>query len=342
VYALNSKDKKTLFNVFDLRITEELLGKFSKLIKKDSFKIEPVGWISVILYDVVIDAVGKDRHSIIIDAKGCKIGINNLPVAISDVDGRISIAGEQLTSRKINGTYCGGSINGSIEVDMAPNGEYSGKLNFEKVSLQKLMESFIKDQQKWIGVCEGNIEFQGKGKDLKNFTAQGSAKIREGHLAEVPVLLSILKLLNLSLPKKESFHTANLKYSVKDKIVNVEELEVFSDSVELGCVGTVGFDNTIDLTVIAGLNKETFSQIPFIGGLMDYVVGGVRKKLTKVQITGTLSNPVTKMIGFKPFTDSVKRIVDVLVHPKANNKEDEEEKNIKTNAGKKANGQASY
>ena len=75
--------------------------------------------------------------------------------------------------------------------------------------------------------------------------------------------------------------------------MNVEELEVLSNAIELGCVGKVGFDGTIDLTVVAGLNKETFSQIPFIGGLMDFVVGGVRKKLTKVQITGTLSNPVT-------------------------------------------------
>ncbi len=99
---------------------------------------------------------------------------------------------------------------------------------------------------------------------------------------------------------------------MKDKVVNIEELEVFSDSVELGCVGTVGFDSTVDLTVIAGLSQETFSQIPFVGGLMDFVVGGVRKKLTKVQITGTLSNPNSKMIGLKPFTDPIKRIFDVL------------------------------
>ncbi|MCP4252995.1 MAG: hypothetical protein GY775_06230, partial [Candidatus Scalindua sp.] len=96
--------------------------------------------------------------------------------------------------------------------------------------------------------------------------------------------------------------------------------EVFSDSIELGCVGTVAFDGKINLTVVAGLSKETFSQIPFIGGLMDFVVGGVRKKLTTVQITGTLLKPESKMIGLKPVTDSVKRIIDVLVHPN----EDEE------------------
>jgi hypothetical protein len=111
---------------------------------------------------------------------------------------------------------------------------------------------------------------------------------------------------------------------------------VFSDSVELGCVGTVGFDSTVDLTVIAGLSQETFSQIPFLGGLMDFVVGGVRKKLTKVQITGTLSKPKSKMVGLKPFTDPIKRIFDVLSPAGKNKKEDGEKKNIKTNGGKKA------
>jgi hypothetical protein len=146
--------------------------------------------------------------------------------------------------------------------------------------------------------------------------------------------------LNLSLPKKESFHTAKLKYSVKEKVVNIEELEVFSDSVELGCVGTVGFDGTVDLTVIAGLSQETFSQIPFIGGLMDFVVGGVRKKLTKVQITGTLSNPNSKMIGLKPLTDPIKRIFEVLSPVGENKEEDGEKKDIKTKGGKKAKSQA--
>ena len=336
-YKLRSEDKKTLFNVFDLTVTEEYLDKFPKLLKRDWFKIEPVGWVNVTLDDEVNDVDGKDRHSVIIDTKGCKAGLTNIPVTISDIEGRINVEGGQLTGRNMNGTYCGGRINGTIEADRtSPDGEYSGKLNFEKVSLQKMMESFVKEEQKWTGVCEGNIDLQGKGKDLKDFTAKGSVRLQEGQLAEVPVLLSILKLLNLSLPKKESFHTAKLKYSVKDKIINIEELEVFSDSVELGCIGTVGFDSTVDLTVVAGLNKETFSQIPFIGGLMDFVVGGVRKKLTKVQITGTLTEPKSAMIGLKPLTYPIKRIFDVLSPARENKEEDGEKNKIKTKAGKKA------
>jgi hypothetical protein len=73
---------------------------------------------------------------------------------------------------------------------------------------------------------------------------------------------------------------------------------------------------------------------------MDFVVGGVRKKLTKVQITGTLTEPKSAMIGLKPLTYPIKRIFDVL-SPSGKDKEGEDgkKKNIKTKAGKKAKSQ---
>jgi len=62
---------------------------------------------------------------------------------------------------------------------------------------------------------------------------------------------------------------------------------------------------------------------------MDFVVGGVRKKLTKVQITGTLSNPKSKMIGLKPFTDPIKRMIDVLSYTGENKEEEDGERKTK-------------
>ncbi|MCP4266394.1 MAG: AsmA family protein, partial [Candidatus Brocadiaceae bacterium] len=323
---LKNKDKKTLFNVFDLQVTEDLLGMLSKQLKNDWLKIGPVGWVDAILDDEKNDVKGVEKHLILIDAKGCEIGLTSLPLIISDLDGRVNIEDGYLSSRKFNGTCSGGSVNGSVELDTASrDGEYSGKLNINNISLQKLMENFVTDHQKWTGNCNGDFVFQGKGNDLMNLTAKGTAKVRDGYLSEVPAVLSILKLLNMSLPKKEAFHTANIKYSIKDKIINIEALEVISDSVELGCIGTVGFDSTIDLIVVAGFNKETFSQIPFIGGLMDFVVGGVRKSLTKVQLTGKLSNPQSTMIGLKPFTYPITSIIDVISNTKTKEDVVEEE-----------------
>ncbi|MCP4267222.1 MAG: AsmA-like C-terminal region-containing protein, partial [Candidatus Brocadiaceae bacterium] len=270
--SLINKKKKVLYDVTDLRVTEDILDKFSELIKTETIKIEPVGRVDIIIEDEISDVVSVDGRSITVNSKGCEFGFTSFPFNISDIDGRINIEKRKLTCRKFNGVCNGGRVNGSVKIDRtSPKGEYSGELNFDKVSLRETLDNYVKIQQNLSGECEGNIEFQGAGDDLNSFTGKGSAKLREGYLSEIPAVLSVLQLLSVSLPKKEAFHTANLTYSIRDKIVYVEEFEVFSDSIELGCVGTVAFDGKINLTVVAGLSKETFSQIPFIGGLMDFV-----------------------------------------------------------------------
>ena len=96
-------------------VTEELLDKFSKLLKNEWLRIEPVGWVDVTLDDEINDVSGEKRHTIIIDAKGCGIGLVNFPFSISDIDGRINIEEGQLTSRNFNGICYGGNVNGSVK-----------------------------------------------------------------------------------------------------------------------------------------------------------------------------------------------------------------------------------
>jgi len=89
-----------LYNVFDLAVTDEYLDKFPKLLRKDWFKIEPMGRVNVTLDDEVNNADGKDRHSVIVDTKGCKFLLTIIPVTVSDIDGRLNVEGGQLTIRK--------------------------------------------------------------------------------------------------------------------------------------------------------------------------------------------------------------------------------------------------
>ncbi len=313
VIGLKNKNKKVLFDVRDLKVTEDLLDKFPELLKNEWLRIAPEGWVDINLDYESNDTNQEGSYSVVIDSRGCEFKFSKFPLTVSDIDARVNIEKEKLLIRKFSGTCIGGKVDGTIEVDKPlSNRDYVGELRFREIDFDELAKIFSKTQQKRSGICDLNIDFLGKGRDLKDFVAKGRFKLKEGYISEVPALLSILKLLNLSLPKKETFHSADIKYSVKDKIVNIDELEVLSDTIELGCVGTVGFDGTLDLMVVAGLNQETFSQIPLIGKYMDYVVGGVRKKLTKVQVTGTISNPESTSVALKPFKHGIKSIFGLL------------------------------
>ena len=313
VYGLKDNDTKLVFSVFDLKVTQDLLDRFPELFQKGWVRVENGGWMDITVEYRGKGTAPKGGYSIVADSKGCKIGLSTVPLSISDIEARVNIEDGVLTSRNFSGTCSDGKINGFMKIgNMSLDGEYTGELKFSEVDLRELVRKVYKTNQDLSGVCEAKVDFRGKGVDLKDFTAKGHAKLKDGYITDVPLLLSILKLLNLSLPKKEAFHSADITYTIKEKVVNIEELEVLSDTIELGCLGTIGFDGALDLSVVVGFNQETFSQIPLIGELMDYVVGGVRKKLTKVQITGTFSDPQGTMIALKPFTQPLRSIFGLL------------------------------
>ncbi len=160
------------------------------------------------------------------------------------------------------------------------------------------------------GLLYGRIKYRGIGPDPKNFYAEGHINVNEGYLSDVPVIFSILNFLNLG--KKGSFHSAETKFIVTNGIIHIDEGKVYGDTVELNGRGNLSLNGNLHVTVVAGFNKGFLSQIPIVGSLFDFVVGGVRKQLTMVEIRGTLSNPESHSVPFKPFTKSIKSMFDLL------------------------------
>jgi hypothetical protein len=52
--------------------------------------------------------------------------------------------------------------------------------------------------------------------------------------------------------------------------------------------------------------------------VFDFVVGGVRKQLTMVEIKGTFLKPESRSVPFRPFTRSIKSMFDLLPEQKQN------------------------
>ena len=178
--------------------------------------------------------------------------------------------------------------------------------------MEEISRKITKAEKLWSGLLYGRITYRGNGADPKSFYADGQININEGYLSDVPIILSVFNLLNLTLPKKESFHSAQTKFTVKDGIIHVNEGKVYSDTVELNGKGDINLKGDLHLNIVAGFSKDFFSQIPIVGRLFEFIVGGVRKQLTMVEIRGTFLKPESHSVPFKSFTRSIKSMFDLL------------------------------
>ncbi|HHT9129587.1 MAG TPA: hypothetical protein ACFYEC_01815, partial [Candidatus Brocadiaceae bacterium] len=234
-----------------------------------------------------------------------------------------------LLSKHIDAKCFGGHVEGAISVNTKTDPyQYEGELNFSRIILEEMAPKISHEEKQWSGLLYGRIKYRGIGTDPKNFYAEGHINVNEGYLSDVPVIFSVLNFLNLSLPKKGSFHSAETKFIVKNGIIHIDEGKVYSDTVELNGRGDISLNGNLHLTVVAGFNKGFLSQLPIVGSLFDFVVGGVRKQLTMVEIEGTFQKPENHSVPFKPFTKSIKSMFDLLPkeeHDATSNAETKEE-----------------
>ncbi len=319
VYDMNSGRRIFNFHAPSLDITNSFLESLPNkgIGEKIITNFSPAGKVEINANFQQFKEQKDNDYSVELHLKDCDITDGKYKIPFRGVGGRVEVNKKGFSSKHIEARCSGGNIEGALSVETATEPYYySGEMNFSHVELKDLMQKITNTGKTWSGKLSGNIIFQGKGTDTNSICADGQIQIEEGHLSDVPIVLSIFNILNLSIPKKESFRTAQINFNVKDGVVTIEEGRLYSDTVELIGRGTVKLTGDIDVKIVAGFSKDFFSEIPIVGKIFDYVVGGVRKQLTMVEINGTFLEPQSRSIAFKPLTTSIRNMFDLL--PKNN------------------------
>lgn len=327
VYDMNRNRKIFNFRAPNLSLTESFLKNLpdKTLGEKLWTNLNPSGKIDMSANFQGFEDKGDD-YTIEINLKDCEMKTGTYEIPLRGMTGRLDFGKSGFSSRRINANCCGGHVEGALSVSSVSTDTYNyhGEVIFSRIALEELAHQVTKKDNSLSGLLYGNIKFNGNGSDPKNFHAVGQIDVNEGYLSEAPIILSVFNFLNASLTKRERFHSAKVKFTVRDGIVHIDEGKVSGDTIELNGRGDINFDGEVHLDVVAGFNKGLFSQIPIVGRVFDLVVGGVRKQLTMVEIKGKYSDPVSHSVPFRPLTRSIRNMFEILpteAHETLNNAE---------------------
>jgi len=315
VYDMNSGRSIFNFHAPSLDITRSFLEHLPNkgIGEKLLASLNPAGKVEINANLQHFKEQKDNDYSVEITLKDCDVTTGKYNIPFRGVDGRLEVNKKGFSSKRISAKCYGGHMEGTLSVETETEPYlYRGEMNFSRVELKDIIQKIGDPENTLSGKLSGNIVFLGKGTDTNSICADGQVQIDEGYLSNVPIVLSIFNILNLSIPKKESFRNAQINFNVKDGIVNIKEGRLYSDTVELIGRGTVMLTGDIDVKVVAGFSRDFFSEIPIVGKIFDYVVGGVRKQLTMVEINGTFLKPESRSIAFKPLTTSIKSMFDLL------------------------------
>ena len=219
-----------------------------------------------------------------------------------------------------------GAINSLQTIASAPAESISGILHKGVVRLDAHMNTFGKnDFFVQSTLADGCISTacQEISPDLKNISGHsfatfqmtgdytgthshrgsGKVELRDAKIYELPVFISLLKILNVRQLTRTAFDSGNIDFKLLGERIIFERMEFIGDAISLLGEGEMNLDWDIDLNFYSVIGRNRLN-IPLISRL--YRAGSQRTLAIKVD--GKLNNPRTHSDVLPELNENMKRL----------------------------------
>ncbi len=225
---------------------------------------------------------------LVVDANTCWLGRNALR------PGR--------TPRPILATAYGGSVglSGTVLLRAAP--KYDCEIECRGVDLQRLMIERFASQQSYVGKVDAEMSLNGTGASLTTLQGEGVVKVRDANIYELPLLVSLLKVLRSKAPDATAFNECDANFRMRGKHIYLEQLNFLGDAVQLYGSGYTNLDEELTLEFRGTVGRDD-RRLPF----WTNVLGGPGQGILRMYVSGTVSNPQVATQAFPGFYDLIEQ-----------------------------------
>lgn len=208
------------------------------------------------------------------------------------------------------GKIHGGEITAQMRVDLDDPITYGLVADAKGLHLNEVLRRMFKLKDDNLrGQLSGRLMMQGQGPDTSNLVGKANLQVREGKLWEVPLVLSLLKVFNLSYPERTAFTDAVVAFEFYDRTVHVKRANLIGNAFSIYGNGVVKPNGDVRLSFSTGWGRLVLPEVPLISP----VVRGIQRQLVSVEITGTLSNPKLEVVPLVPVTAPMKGLLDGIL-----------------------------
>ena len=132
----------------------------------------------------------------------------------------------------------------------------------------------------------------------------GRIEIVDAEMFQLPILLAILNVLNLSVPDDNAFTSAEAEFLIAGNRVQFENIHLRGNVLALVGSGSMSLpDRGLDLGLVH-VNPRRWARVPLLSDLIDEA----SRELVELHVTGPLSQPTVRARPFRGVTDEFKRL----------------------------------
>lgn len=195
-------------------------------------------------------------------------------------------------------------IGGRLELDaqMLLDRDYpymvQAKLNEGRLELAK--DEFEMTWNDLAGSIYAGIRLEGSGMDPQSMAGQGQIRLREAAIYELPLVVSLLKLLSIRQVDSTAFTSSDIDYRIERDRVVLDRVDLSGDAISLVGKGELDFHRRLQAQFHTQVGRAE-RQVPLLTPLF----GAASRQLMLINVGGTLDNPIVTKDPFPRLNEAL-------------------------------------
>jgi hypothetical protein len=193
--------------------------------------------------------------------------------------------------RSITADVYGGSLTADVRINheaTAPT--FRAELALGGADLNRFATERLGGPKDLTGVVSGKLALEGTGNSSQTLLGGGELHVVNANIYELPVLVSMLKMLKNRSPDTTAFNRCDMQFQIQGERVTFQQIKLLGDAVSLYGRGETGFDRKLNM-VFYGLAGPADLPIP----LWSTIARQATRQMLEIKVDGTWDEPKTQL-----------------------------------------------
>ena len=204
--------------------------------------------------------------------------------------GALATQQQRVAPRNLTAKLYGGTLvaSGHVVLDDVPR--YQLDASLKDGDLERFAKESIRGRQQLRGKVFANVSLHGTGSTVHGLQGNGAIYLREAVIYELPLIVTLFKVLRATAPDTIAFTQADMRFRVQGNRLYFTQIDLLGDAVSLYGKGEINFDGEIEKlvfhSIVSVVGRNDFS-VPLLKNL----IGEASQQIMQIHVGGTLDNP---------------------------------------------------
>ena len=210
--------------------------------------------------------------------------------------------------RSVTGKLLRGNMGLDGQVLFRPDHPYDVQLAVSDAELSALIQQLTgRPAGNTAGRFSGTVRIAGDESAVHDRRGQGSVRIRDARMYELPVMVALLSVLRLKTPDRTAFHRVDLDFRIKGDHLQFDRIDLTGNAVTLRGRGWANLQQQIHFNFYTVVGRDEL-VLP----LLRTVLAEASRQILEIEVVGTLGQPQVQRTAFPELDATLQRLFPEL------------------------------